>query len=206
MRKTVILIGSCPGGGKGTQTRLLSEELEIPTAGVSELMKPIVGRSIQYQAMQKGGQLWPDHVVCPAVEKAVMKGLRTSSIILLEGFPRTQHQARLLSHDWKKTFRGVRFISIWLEVPDSVARPRIARRYKLEHREDDQPESVDNRFLTFHDHKPYIMRGLQRLRVPENGMHQIIDGNRPSETVCKDIRAALSLAGILQPYPLAASA
>lgn len=94
----IILLGP-PGAGKGTQAKILAEELNLPHIATGDLLRQNVsgGTSLGKQAksyMDKGA-LVPDELVSRMLierfrEPAVKKGF------ILDGFPRNLSQAKTL--------------------------------------------------------------------------------------------------------------
>lgn len=91
----IVLIGP-PGAGKGTQSVLLAEKLQVPHLSTGEILRDAcaeqtdVGRQVA-EFMQQG-QLVPDDIV----EKIVFKELSSQACrsgYILDGFPRTVPQA-----------------------------------------------------------------------------------------------------------------
>jgi len=68
---------------------------------------------------------------------------------VLDGFPRTTTQADALDEMLAEIGRPLTIV-FELQVPDDVARARIAKRAAEEGRTDDTPEAIDNRIATYH--------------------------------------------------------
>jgi adenylate kinase len=95
---TIVLLGP-PGAGKGTQARLLSERFGLPHISTGEILRRIaaadtpLGREVR--AIQKAGLLVDDAVMARLVlERTEAPDCRNGFI--LDGFPRTIGQAKLL--------------------------------------------------------------------------------------------------------------
>lgn len=93
----IVLFGP-PGAGKGTQSALLVERLQMKHISTGDLLREAVKNQTALGVKAKGfmdaGQLVPDDVVIGMVQE-VFQGLRGQSIIL-DGFPRTVPQASAL--------------------------------------------------------------------------------------------------------------
>ena len=94
----VVLFGS-PGSGKGTQAKLLRQCLRGPHISTGDMLRTHIaaGDEIGQRAEQliKAGKLVPDELVNELVEKRLSAPDCCSGIIL-DGYPRTLNQARVL--------------------------------------------------------------------------------------------------------------
>ena len=94
----LILLGP-PGGGKGTQARLLSEKYKIPQISTGDILREAVKKSTDLgrkakEYMDKGA-LAPDEVVIGIIEDRIHDADCFKGFIL-DGFPRTVRQAESL--------------------------------------------------------------------------------------------------------------
>lgn len=94
----LILLG-CPGAGKGTQAKLISEKYQIPQISTGDIFRAAIKNRTELgkkvQAIVDGGQLVPDQVVIELV-KDRLKQPDCQHGFLLDGFPRTVEQAQAL--------------------------------------------------------------------------------------------------------------
>jgi adenylate kinase len=97
--RNVIILTGCPGAGKGTQARLLSQKTDIPKISTGDMLREVaasgsaLGRQLADQ-MITGGFVGDD-IVNKAVKERTFQGdCRTGFI--LDGYPRTVSQARFL--------------------------------------------------------------------------------------------------------------
>lgn len=94
----IILLG-CPGAGKGTQAKLISEKYQIPQISTGDILRNAIqsnnelGRKVK--EVVEGGQLVPDEMVIQLVEER-LKQEDCKNGFLLDGFPRTVAQAEAL--------------------------------------------------------------------------------------------------------------
>jgi adenylate kinase len=98
MRKAIVVFGA-PGSGKGTQAKLLSECLGIPHISTGDVLRERVrtgeGLAAEVVAAMKAGELVPDEVVNHIVEQRLGQPDAAQGFIL-DGYPRTVHQAERL--------------------------------------------------------------------------------------------------------------
>jgi adenylate kinase len=101
MRPTCLILFGAPGSGKGTQAKLLRQRcLEGPHISTGDILREHVrqgdelGREVA--AIMAAGQLAPDELVARLVEKRIGREDCAKGFIL-DGYPRTVTQARLLN-------------------------------------------------------------------------------------------------------------
>jgi len=93
-----ILLGA-PGSGKGTQAKVLSEDLRIPHISTGDILRSEVQSESQLgnrvKEIMTSGKLVSDELICEIVAKRFHKP-DVSKGYLLDGFPRTVAQADAL--------------------------------------------------------------------------------------------------------------
>jgi adenylate kinase len=91
----LILLGP-PGAGKGTQARLLSENLKIPQISTGDLLRAErAGKTplgLKAEAYMTSGRLVPDDLVVEMIEQRLKRDDCKGGFVL-DGFPRTIGQA-----------------------------------------------------------------------------------------------------------------
>ena len=138
----IILIG-IPGAGKSTQGNLLSKQLKLPylsTGHIFRLLskeKSVQGRYIK--EMLHSGNLIPDVKTLPIVEEYLSRPAYSRGYIL-DGFPRTVHQAK----EFKQKIDKV----VYITLEDKDALWRIA--FRTEERDDQAAATIIHRIQTFH--------------------------------------------------------
>lgn len=94
----LILLG-CPGAGKGTQAKYITDKFHIPQISTGEILRTAIqnGSDLgkQVKAIVDSGQLVPDDIVIQLVQER-LKQPDTKNGFLLDGFPRTEAQAEAL--------------------------------------------------------------------------------------------------------------
>ncbi|MBR1734430.1 MAG: nucleoside monophosphate kinase, partial [Alphaproteobacteria bacterium] len=97
--KIVILLGA-PGAGKGTVAQYLLDNYNVIHFSTGNLLRNEVknGTSIgkRVEEILSSGKLVSDAIVNEVVEINLLRTLRSSEIILLDGYPRTVEQAKFL--------------------------------------------------------------------------------------------------------------
>jgi adenylate kinase len=162
----LILLGP-PGAGKGTQAKVLCEKWGIPQISTGDMLREarkagtLLG--LEAQEYMNRGALVPDSVVIGLVDERLQKA-DTAPGFLLDGFPRTVPQAQALDSLLKGKGLALDAV-IQLDVPRELLVERAVYRRtdkrtgeiyhlkskppppgaELEHRADDQPETVGKR-------------------------------------------------------------
>jgi adenylate kinase len=94
----IVLIGP-PGAGKGTQAALLTARFSIPHLSTGDMLREAVRQQtevgVQAAPYMKAGQLVPDELVQQLVIERINRE-DCQSGYLLDGFPRTATQAKML--------------------------------------------------------------------------------------------------------------
>ncbi len=94
----LVLLGP-PGAGKGTQAKVLSEELGIAHISTGDMLREAVSKESALGKKAKEymmkGELVPDGLVIDIVKERLTKGDVAGGFIL-DGFPRTLEQAKML--------------------------------------------------------------------------------------------------------------
>ncbi|AET38996.1 adenylate kinase ADK2 Ecym_3518 [Eremothecium cymbalariae DBVPG len=130
-----LLILGAPGSGKGTQTnKLLKRFSNIQSVSSGDILRCEIsaGSMLGQQAASYIGQgkLLPDNLISGVVmgELARRGWLHKKSSWLLDGFPRTVGQAKVLERDLVKNEASVNMV-VELRVPQDVILGRIEKRY-----------------------------------------------------------------------------
>ncbi|HLB42138.1 MAG TPA: adenylate kinase [Gammaproteobacteria bacterium] len=94
----LILLG-CPGAGKGTQAKLITEKYHIPQISTGDILRVAIQQSTplgkHVKEMVESGRLVPDDVVIQLVKNRLQQADCMTGF-LLDGFPRTVPQAEAL--------------------------------------------------------------------------------------------------------------
>lgn len=195
MDKIIVLIGA-PGAGKGTQARLLEERRGIPQISTGDMFREMKSAETplarEVQAVMASGELISDDITFKIVRERTSKP-DTQGTYVLDGYPRTAIQAEQLEELAKEQGKDIQAIEV--DVPkDELLRRLTGRRScpvcgeiynvysrppkvegvcddhpttKLDHRADDNEESVMTRLNTYEKNtQPLIdyYQGSARLR------------------------------------------
>lgn len=121
----IILLGA-PGAGKGTQAQLLSHQFHLPMVSTGDMLRHEVaaGTTIgqRVKEIMASGQLVPDDLCIQLIQKRIAEP-DCQKGFLLDGFPRTIHQAEALI----KAKVMIDYV-VCIEVPDEEIVKRLSGR------------------------------------------------------------------------------
>ena len=177
MNKIIVLIGA-PGAGKGTQARLLQERKGIPQISTGDMFREMKSAetplALEVQAVMAAGKLISDDITYRIVRERTSKP-DTAGSYVLDGYPRTAVQAEQLEQlateqakeiqaievdvpreELLKRLTGRRSCPVCGEIYNIYSRPPKVEGFcdlhpdtKLDHRADDNEESVRTRLDTY---------------------------------------------------------
>jgi len=117
----IVLIGA-PGGGKGTQAKLLVEKYNIPQLSTGDLLREAVANStslgLEAKTAMDAGQLVSDSIVLGMIQER-LKEQDAQNGFILDGFPRNITQAEALDimlHEMGKPLQTSLLIDVDFEV------------------------------------------------------------------------------------------
>ena len=208
----IILLGA-PGAGKGTQGKLLSEKLQIPTISTGNMLREAMKNETplgkQVKKYMEDGSLVPDDVIMSIIAERVAQPDCKEGFIL-DGVPRTLAQAEAIDA------KGVQIDHVVsLEVDDAQIANRMSGRrvctncgasYHIvnnppktdgicDHcgsnvtiRKDDQPETVKHRLEVYHASTEVLKEYYSK-----QGKLRLVFGNQSIEDTQRDIQRAIGV-------------
>lgn len=218
----LVLLGP-PGAGKGTQARTLTVRLRIPHVSTGEMLRAAAEAGspsgMAAKEFTDQGLLVPDAMILAMVgERLAAPDARAG--FLLDGFPRTVHQAQALEQWLKEACLRLDAV-INLVVPDETIVERISQRrvcpachetyhlstrpprtlevcdacgHALTLRDDDRAELVRERLRVYHERtEPLIAYYRERCLL------RSVDGDRPVAEVTAAVLELL--AGVGKRHP-----
>jgi adenylate kinase len=175
----IVLLGA-PGSGKGTQAEHLQRELGLTHIASGDLFRDHAKRKTdlgaQAQEYMARGALVPDEITIAMLRDRIAQA-DSDTGVLLDGFPRTMNQAAALDEMMAGLGRSVGAV-LYVEVPDEELIARLSGRLicrecqvpfhvtanpfrvcptgrchgeHLYQRQDDAPETVRARLVTYHE-------------------------------------------------------
>lgn len=211
----VILLGP-PGVGKGTQGVRLTEALGWSRISTGDLLREArregTPLGLRAKAYMDAGELVPDLLILEMVQEKVSHHPADQGIIF-DGFPRTTAQAEALDEVLPGVGRRVDRVVV-LEAPDEVLIRRVSGRrvspsgrvYNvhydppkvpgrcddsgevLEHRQDDQEDTVRRRLEVYREQTEPLIRFYEG----HEAAVVRVDGDRPMGEVEQDVIEAAS--------------
>lgn len=125
----VILFGP-PGVGKGTQAKILSNEMKVAHIATGDILREAVSRGTEMgrkaKAYMDRGELVPDDVVIGIIQDRLKEDDAKNGFIL-DGFPRTLPQAEALDKVFEKAGIKVNHV-ISMEVDEELLVKRLTSR------------------------------------------------------------------------------
>ena len=144
-----ILLLGIQGSGKGTQAKRIAAEYDSPHVATGDILRKAIEEGTplgkQVEDVLERGELVPDATMIDLIRER----LTDSEGFVLDGFPRTMTQAEALDEMLTEINRPLDVVFV-LQVPDDVARERLAKRALEEGRADDAPDAIDTRIATYH--------------------------------------------------------
>lgn len=214
MSPTYIVMLGPPGAGKGTQAKVLAEQLDLIHVSTGDLFRENLKNETELgklaQAYMNKGELVPDDVTVRMVEERLSReDCKTGAV--LDGFPRTPAQAEALDQLLAELGGEVNSVP-YIKVPDQDLIERLSGRWmspsgrvyhekynppktkgiddvdgsKLYQREDDKPETVKHRIDVYHEQTAPLIQFYR-----EKGKLTEIDGTQSIESVTDAILKAV---------------
>ena len=212
----LILFGP-PGGGKGTQAKLLAQDFSVPHISTGDMLRAsaaegtVLGKKAK--AIMDAGQLVPDDVMIGIV-RDVLGSPRASRGFVLDGFPRTLEQAQALEVIFREMGIGD-YRVLNFEVDDEEIIRRLGNRLmcstegrifnretdgiaaggrcpncggELVQRDDDRPETVRKRLQIYHAQTAPVIEFYRAA-----GLVVTVYGAKPVDGVHREIRELLGV-------------
>lgn len=132
MKKPLVLILlGAPGAGKGTVAQFLKENYDVCHFSTGNLLRAEVEShsdiGLEIEQILGSGGLVKDDIVNRLVELNIGRVIGSADIIILDGYPRTVEQAKVLDGAQNGSLKeSIRVIE--LDVPDDAVVARISQR------------------------------------------------------------------------------
>jgi len=125
----LVLLGP-PGSGKGTQAKRLAEKYGLPHISTGDILRVGLGEGgyldRETQDIIRSGGLVPDRIAVEIINKRLGEDDCQKGFIL-DGFPRTLHQAESLNSFLKGSDRAIDHV-LYLELSEEEAVKRLSNR------------------------------------------------------------------------------
>ena len=151
----MIILFGLAGTGKGTQAKALSEFFGWRTFSVGQVIRDTGAYA---DIIDKGG-LIPDDDVISLMTKQIEIANAEGYDVILDGYPRTEYQAKWLMENMRNDIKG----AIIIEVP----KEELYERLELRGREDDKDKAaIDRRWEIFEQNITPILQLLEQYNIP----------------------------------------
>lgn len=210
----IIMLGA-PGAGKGTQAKRIAGKYAIPHISTGDIFRANIKNGTELgkkakEYMDKGA-LVPDELTCDLVMDRIKQDDCKNGFVL-DGFPRTIPQAEALDAALGKIGEKMDF-AIDVDVPDENIVNRMGGRraclscgatYHIEFnptkeegvcdacgaktvlRDDDKPETVQNRLKVYHEQTQPLIDYYKKQDILKS-----VDGTQPMDAVFDAIAGIL---------------
>jgi len=216
-KATYIVMLGPPGGGKGTQAKVIAEKLGLVHVSSGDLFRENLSRETELgklaQTYMTKGELVPDDVTIAMVKERLSRPDCKLGAVL-DGFPRTPAQAEALNGILAEMNGKIDVVPL-ISVPDEVLIERLSGRWMstsgrvyhalynppkvkwvddidgspLYQRDDDKPETVQHRIDVYKAQTSPLIAYFK-----EAGVLTEIDGTQDIDKVTEDILKAISAA------------
>ena len=210
----IIMLGA-PGAGKGTQAKMLADKYDIPHISTGDIFRAYIKNGTDLGSKAKEymdkGLLVPDELTCDLVVDRIKQDDCAKGYIL-DGFPRTIPQAECLDNALNAMNDKIDY-AVNVDVPDENIIKRMSGRracvgcgatYHIVYnptkeegicdrcgkelilRDDDKPETVENRLNVYHEQTQPLIDYYNN-----KGVLQEVDGTKDMQEVFDAIVAVL---------------
>jgi len=129
MSRLCLILFGAPGSGKGTQAKLLKQELGLPHISTGDMLRERVARrdalGLEVEELLQAGSLVPDAIVNTLVAERI-ESPDCARGFILDGYPRTVSQAKILTGMLQS--REIATVVVYLKVDYNVIVARLAGR------------------------------------------------------------------------------
>ncbi len=209
----IVMLGP-PGAGKGTQAKIVAQNLDLVHISTGDLFRENLKNETELgqlaQQYMDEGELVPDDVTIRMVEERLSRPDCEDGAVM-DGFPRTAAQAKAFD-DLLSKFDAQVDVVPYIKVPDDELVERLSGRWmspsgrvyheknnppvvkwiddidgsQLYQRDDDKPETIRHRIEVYNQETAPLIEYYR-----DKGVLVEIDGTQPIEAVTEDIMQAI---------------
>ena len=183
----IVMLGG-PGSGKGSASKILTNQLNIPHISTGDMFREQIRKQTELGKIADSyiskGQLVPDEITIQVV-KDRLNWKDAKNGVVLDGFPRTERQAKALDQMLKEQGKKVD-LAPELRIPDEIIIQRVVNRVmcsnkkcgaiynlklnppkkegicdvcgsKLISRSDDNEQTIKNRLATYYKNSKVLI-------------------------------------------------
>lgn len=200
-----------PGVGKGTQAKILADKLNVPHISTGDILRNSIKNKtplgLKAKEIVESGYLVPDDLMADLI-KEVLSGKACEKGFILDGYPRTLEQAKLLDEIFALLKTDTEHY-IAITVDDELIIQRLSNRLackecgtifsiselegkrdcskckaveSLYKRKDDEEDVIRNRLIVFHKQTEPVLKYYEK-----KGKLIFVDGNKPVQDVAQEV-------------------
>lgn len=183
----IVMLGA-PGAGKGTQATQLAARIHGAHVSTGDMLRAAVEAGSEVgkraRAVMEAGELVSDEIVI-AIAKERLAAADAERGFVLDGFPRTLHQAEALGI-MLKDLKAPLDACVGLTVAVDEVVGRMCRRAELEGRADDTEEAIRQRIRVYDEQTAPLLDFYH-----EKGLLVTVDGMGTVDDVASRIEEAV---------------
>lgn len=183
-----VLLVAPPGAGKGTQATRIAARYGVTHISSGDLLRRHVERQTaigkRVAVFVARGDLVPDEIVISVLSEPVLEAAGSGGYVL-DGFPRTAHQAEI-AHELAQPLGVDVEVTLALEVPREELLRRLLSRAHIEGRVDDTEEVVRHRLEVYEAAANELLEHYEK-----RGILRRVDGLGSIDEVSERVWAAL---------------
>ena len=198
--------------GKGTQSRILADKLGFLYLSTGDLFRNLSKTDSSVKKLVKSGGLPSDDLAFSLLKEYLERKAKNINNVVFDGYPRNVNQYLILKKFLKEKFTQINH-AILLDISDKEALRRLSARRncpeckeiynlitnppkndeicdkcktELTQREDDKPEAIKKRLFLYRKMTEPLIKVFEK-----EGILRKVDGERPIDTISKDILSLL---------------
>lgn len=184
-KKISVIVFGPPSGGKDTQAKML-ERMGFLHINCGELLKKRLSGA-ELDSMHSGN-LAQDAIAIITVEEVILAEEKFPRLIVFNGFPRSEDQARWLTN--MLSLRGAKVVFIYLSgLTREILNERRIQRLAKENRPDDCEEVFNRRMDLYEQYEREVIKYMD---YHHSVQYKEINANQEVEAVARAVRGAVS--------------
>lgn len=187
-----LLVLGPQGSGKGTQAKLLADDLGIPHVSTGDMFRAAIAQGTalgkRVEPILAAGELVPDELTVALIRERLAEPDAANGFVL-DGFPRNLAQAEALDDMLSDIGRALDAV-LFFDLSDEIATERMLGRAAQEGRADDTLEVIARRLAIYHEQTAPVVEHYRAA-----GCLVPLHAARSIEEVATEIQEALELIG-----------
>ena len=184
----IIFFGP-PGAGKGTQAKLISEDLSLSHLSTGEILRKKIlekdALALKLKEIMSSGKLVSDDILNSIVLSRLSNESKKGFI--LDGYPRTLAQSEYLNNFLENSGNRINYI-FNIKLSFEILKNRILKRSSEESREDDKIEVIQTRYSEYKNTTEKVSNFYKKT---QSHIFYEIDGSQQIDEITKNIKKIL---------------